>query len=245
MTPADLSATVLHAVRRAVDEHVLRAPVPARVRVERTRPGGRGDYASAVALQLAGPAALTAREVAEILRERVAGAPGIGRVEITGPGFLNFTLDATADAHGALMSRVREQGMRYGHGDALAGDLLQFSHPREVRAAVTAHAVGGLARAQGARVAVTCGAAPDPDWALLGITADAGEPPHAPRTEIRPVPAGATAGELLDRLGPDATRWGLLRPAGHDRAPSAPTSSSRARATRSSWSATPTPASTR
>ncbi len=219
VTPADLSATVLHAVRRAVDEHVLRAPVPARVRVERTRPGGRGDYASAVALQLAGPAALTAREVAEILRERVAGAPGIGRVEITGPGFLNFTLDATADAHGALMSRVREQGMRYGHGDALAGDLLQFSHPREVRAAVTAHAVGGLARAQGARVAVTCGAAPDPDWALLGITADAGEPPHAPRTEIRPVPAGATAGELLDRLGPDATRWGLLRPAGHDRAP--------------------------
>ncbi|MEU9090731.1 ArgS-related anticodon-binding protein NrtL [Streptomyces sp. NPDC048428] len=221
MTPADLSATVLHAVRRAVDEHALRAPVPARVRVERTRPGGRGDYASAVALQLAGPAALTAREVAEILRERVAGAPGIGRVEITGPGFLNFTLDATADAaaHRALMSRVREQGLRYGHGDALAGDLLQFSHPREVRAAVTAHAVSGLTRAQGARVAVTCDEAPDPDWARLGITADAGGPPPAPRAEIRPVPAGATAGELLDRLGPDATRWGLLRPAGHDRAP--------------------------
>ncbi|MER5275493.1 ArgS-related anticodon-binding protein NrtL [Streptomyces sp. NPDC002809] len=221
MTPADLSATVLHAVRRAVDEHALRAPVPARVRVERTRPGGRGDYASAVALQLAGPAALTAREVAEILRERVAGAPGIGRVEITGPGFLNFTLDASADAaaHRALMSRVREEGLRYGHGEALAGELLQFSHPREVRAAVTAHAVGGLARAQGARVAVICDEPPDPDWARLGITADAGEPPHAPRTEIRPVPVGAGGGELLDRLGPDAARWGLLRPAGHDHAP--------------------------
>ncbi|MFD0024169.1 ArgS-related anticodon-binding protein NrtL [Streptomyces sp. NPDC058382] len=220
MTPADLSTTVLHAVRRAVDEDALRAPVPARVRVERTRPGGCGDYASAVALQLAGAAALPAREVAEILRERMAGVPGIGRVEITGPGFLNFTLDAPADAaaHRALLDRVREQGLRYGHGDALAGAPLQFSHAREVRAAVTAHAVRRLVRAQGAPVRISCDEEPDPDWARLGVTVDAHGRPPTPLTEIRPVPAGATAGELLDRLGPDATRWGLLRPAGHDRA---------------------------
>lgn len=218
MTPADLSSTVLHAVRRAVDEDALHAPVPARVRVERTRPGGRGDYASAVALQLAGPAALPAREVAEILRERMAGAPGIGRVEITGPGFLNFTLDAPADAHGALVRQVLDQGLRYGHGDALAGTPLQFSHAREVRAAVTADAVRRLVRSQGAPVRISCDEASDPDWARLGIAVDAHGRPPVPLTEIRPVPAGATAGELLERLGPDATRWGLLRPAGHDRA---------------------------
>ncbi|WNI22440.1 ArgS-related anticodon-binding protein NrtL [Streptomyces sp. ITFR-16] len=221
MTPVDLSTTVLHAVRRAVHENVLRAPVPARVRVERTRPGGRGDYASAVALQLAGPAALTGREVAEILRDRIAGAPGIGRVEITGPGFLNFTLDASADtaAHRALLHDVRERGPRYGHSDALAGHPLQFSHPREVRAAVTADAVRRLVRAQGAPVRISCDEAADPDWARLGVSVDAEGRPPTPLTEIRPVPAGATAGELLDRLGADATRWGLLRPAGHDRAP--------------------------
>lgn len=221
VTPADLSSTVLHAVRRAVDEDALRAPVPARVRVERTRPGGRGDYASAVALQLAGPAALPAREVAEILRMRIAGAPGIGRVEITGPGFLNFTLDAATDAaaHGALVRQVLERGTRYGHGDALAGAPLQFSHAREVRAAVTADAVRRLVRAQGAPVRISCDEAADPDWAGLGITVDAHGRPPVPLTEIRPVPAGAAAGELLARLGPDATRWGLLRPAGHDRAP--------------------------
>ncbi|MFF3173593.1 ArgS-related anticodon-binding protein NrtL [Streptomyces sp. NPDC057900] len=234
MTPADLSSTVLHAVRRAVDEDALRAPVPARVRVERTRPGGRGDYASAVALQLAGPAALPAREVAEILRVRMAGAPGIGRVEITGPGFLNFTLDAATDAaaHSALVHQVLEREARYGHGDALAGVPLRFSHAPEVRAAVTADAVRRLARAQGASVRISCDGACDPDWTRLGITGDAyarpapvppaePAPAHSPAspTEIRPVPAGAAAGELLARLGPDATRWGLLRPAGHDRAP--------------------------
>ncbi|MFE7142080.1 ArgS-related anticodon-binding protein NrtL [Streptomyces sp. NPDC057644] len=222
MTPADLSRTVLHAVRRAVDEDALRAPVPARVRVERTRPGGSGDYACAVALQLAGPAALPALEVARILRERVAAEPGVGRVEITGPGFLSFTLDAPGESDRAVLAAVRRQGFAYGHGDALRDEVLPFHHAREVRAAVTAQAVRRLLTAQGARVRITCAEAPDPDWARLGVTVDAHgtplEAPLVPLTEIRPVPAGATAGELLERLGPDAARWGLLRAAGHDRA---------------------------
>jgi arginyl-tRNA synthetase len=43
-------------------------------------------------------------------------------------------------------------------------------------------------------------------------------PPRAPRTlTVRPVPARPhTAADLLRRLGPDATRWALLRPAAHD-----------------------------
>ncbi|MFD8728816.1 MULTISPECIES: ArgS-related anticodon-binding protein NrtL [Streptomyces] len=259
MTPADLSRTVLHAVRRAVDESALHAPVPARVRVERTRPGGSGDYACAVALQLAGPAGLPALEVARILRERVAAEPGIGRVEITGPGFLSFTVDTPADSDRAVLDAVREQGVAYGHGDALRGEEILLAHAPEVRAAVTADAVRRLLAAQGARVQVGCeeageadtdawrrlGVAPDADWAAPdaygaapdahGAAADAyraaadayGAAPDAYRAAapdplggtVRPVPAGATAAELLERLGADAARWGLLRPAAHDRAP--------------------------
>ncbi|THA33580.1 arginine--tRNA ligase [Streptomyces sp. A1277] len=250
MTPVDLSTTVLHAVRRAVGEDALRAPVPARVRVERTRPGGRGDYASAVALQLAGPAALPAREVAEILRDRLTGAPGIAGVEITGPGFLNFTLDASAGAaaHRDIVRRVREEGERYGYGDDLAGQRLGVVHAREVRAAVTADAVRRLLTAQGAVVRLSCEGEPDADWARLGVATDAyGKPPAGPGADrpasgvaaygraadgpdapgtplvpVRPVPAGDTAATLLTRLGPDAARWGLLRPAGHDHAPLGP-----------------------
>ncbi|MEW1610875.1 MULTISPECIES: ArgS-related anticodon-binding protein NrtL [unclassified Streptomyces] len=219
MTPADLSRTVLRAVRRAVDENALRAPVPARVRVERSRPGGSGDYACAVALQLAGDAGLPALEVARILRERVAAEPGIGRVEITGPGFLSLTLDAPCDNDRAVLDAVREQGSAYGHGGALRDELLRFHHAREVRAAVTADAVRRLLISQGARVRVSCEEASDSDWSRLGVTVDAHGTPPVPLTSIRPVPAGATAAELLERLGADAARWGLLRPASHDRAP--------------------------
>ncbi|MFJ4823946.1 ArgS-related anticodon-binding protein NrtL [Streptomyces bacillaris] len=223
MTPADLSRTVLHAVRRAVDEDVLRAPVPARVRVERTRPGGSGDYACAVALQLAGEAGLPALEVARILRERVAAEPGIGRVEVTGPGFLSFTLDAPADRDRAVLDAVRERGLAYGHGVAFRGEALRLHHAREVRAAVTADAVRRLLAAQGARVRVGCEeagaeAGAEDAWARLGVRPDAYGPGAPEDAVIRPVPAGVTGAELLERLGPDAARWGLLRPAAHDRA---------------------------
>ncbi|MFD6421402.1 ArgS-related anticodon-binding protein NrtL [Streptomyces sp. NPDC060198] len=228
MTPADLSRTVLHAVRRAVDEDALRVAVPARVRVERTRPGGSGDYACAVALQLARPAALPAHEVARILKDRIAAEPGIGRVEITGPGFLNLTLDASADgaARVALVREVASRGTEYGHGTALRGEAPLLTYAAEVRAAVTADAVAALLRSQGAAPRTATAGPADSAWSGLGVTpgaasAPAGDGPSAEAGEatvIRPVPAGVPAADLLVRLGPDAARWGLLRAAGHDRA---------------------------
>ncbi|MFB7912868.1 ArgS-related anticodon-binding protein NrtL [Streptomyces sp. NPDC056061] len=195
MTPADLSRAVLHAVRRAVDEDALRAPVPARVRVERTRPGGRGDYACAVALQLARPAALPARDVAEILRERVPGMPGVGAVEVTGPGFLNFTLLDGDDRLDALVGAVREHGAAYGHGDAASGTAVSFAVVEEPRALVVTETVERLLAAQGAAV---------------GARTEGGEALH-----VVPVPTDDR--DLFERLGNDAARWALLRPAPHDR----------------------------
>ncbi|MEU9759702.1 ArgS-related anticodon-binding protein NrtL [Streptomyces sp. NPDC001834] len=195
MTPADLSRAVLHAVRRAVDENALRAPVPARVRVERTRPGGRGDYACAVALQLARPAALPARDVAEIIRERVRGVPGIGTVEVTGPGFLNFSLPGGADRLGALVRDIGTGGSEYGYGHALAGTTVSFAPVEEARARVVTEVVERLLRAQGATV---------------GARAAGGEALH-----VMPVPAADR--DLFARLGNDAARWALLRAAPHDR----------------------------
>ncbi|MEU3220798.1 ArgS-related anticodon-binding protein NrtL [Streptomyces sp. NPDC006971] len=195
MTPADLSRAVLHAVRRAVDEDALRAPVPARVRVERTRPGGRGDYACAVALQLARPAALPARDVAEIIRERVRGVPGIGMVEVTGPGFLNFSLLDGAHRIGALVRDIARSGQEYGHGHALAGTTVSFAPVEEARALVVTEVVERLLRAQGATV---------------GARAAGGEALH-----VMPVPAADR--DLFARLGDDAARWALLRAAPHDR----------------------------
>ncbi|MET7619998.1 ArgS-related anticodon-binding protein NrtL [Streptomyces sp. NPDC005408] len=188
MTPAELSRTVLHAVCRAVEDGVLHAPVPESVSVERPRPGGSGDYATNVALRLAGPAGLPPREVAEILRPRVDGAPGIRRVEITGPGFLNITLREGAQQE--LVRHVLEQGRLYGHGDSLAGTSVRLRPAEELRSRIWAQTVRKILRTQGADV-------------------QSGTP-----EDLHVVPAQAQ--DLVERLGPDAARWALLRPAAHD-----------------------------
>ncbi|MBF6045942.1 hypothetical protein GO001_11995 [Streptomyces sp. NRRL B-1677] len=93
MTPADLSRTVLHTVQCAVEADELPAAVPTRVTVRVPPRPGCGDFATNVALRVAQETGRPAREVAEVLRKRLAAEPGIARVEIAGPGFLNITLD--------------------------------------------------------------------------------------------------------------------------------------------------------
>ncbi len=108
VTPVELSRTVLCAVRRAVDAGELSVAVPARAVVAAPGPGGSGDYATNIALQLARPAGRTPRYVAEVLREQISAAPGVRGVEITGPGFLNISLDSAAPA--ALVREIRSPG---------------------------------------------------------------------------------------------------------------------------------------
>ncbi|MBB4891305.1 arginyl-tRNA synthetase [Streptomyces olivoverticillatus] len=96
MTPADLTRTVLHTVRCAVEADELRAAVPTRVTVRVPPRPGCGDYATNVALRLAKDTGRPAREIAEVLRRRLAREPGIARVEIAEPGFLNITLQGSS-----------------------------------------------------------------------------------------------------------------------------------------------------
>ncbi|WP_344960391.1 ArgS-related anticodon-binding protein NrtL [Streptomyces thioluteus] len=126
MTPADLSRTVLHAVRRAVEADELRAAVPATAGVRVPPRPGCGDYATGIALRLAKDSGRPARDVAEVLRRRLAREPGIARVEIAGPGFLNITLDGPH--HGrlvreALASRAQSEPLPLRPPDALVRRL--------------------------------------------------------------------------------------------------------------------------
>ncbi|MEU1666869.1 ArgS-related anticodon-binding protein NrtL [Streptomyces sparsogenes] len=161
MTPAQLSRTVLQTVRRAVEADELRVAVlPERVKVQTPPRAGCGDYATNVALQLArgldggGPAA--ALRVAEVLRRRLVGEPGIAGVEIAGPGFLNITVEA--GGHAQLVRDVLERGEAYGRSDALAGaPTVRLVPGRDVRAAVVGAAVVRLVAFCGGEALVVSG----------------------------------------------------------------------------------------
>jgi len=215
VTPVELSRTVLRAVRRAVDDGVLDVVVPGRTDVMPPGPGGCGDYATNVALQLARPAGQPPLRVAEILRQRLAQSDGIGDVVVTGPGFLNISLRGSGDD---LVREILRLGLRYGHADRPTGQLVQLHAPHEVRAVVVMDAVARILRSQGALVRTSCVARPEPAWTdVLGVEVDAYGTSEAPApldVNVRPVPVGPAG---LTRLGRDAARWALLHPAPHDR----------------------------
>ncbi|MER6422088.1 ArgS-related anticodon-binding protein NrtL [Streptomyces sp. NPDC001137] len=191
MTPVELSRTVLRAVRRAVDEGELSVAVPQRAVVVPPGPGGCGDYATNIALQLARPAGQPPRRVAEILRQHLARTDGVADVVVTGPGFLNISLREAAASAAALTREILRDGTAYGHTDALAGQVVELRIAYDVRAEVVADALVRIVGSQGGRVEVD----------------------HREPVNLRPVPAPDDPA----LLGPDAARWALLHPAAHDR----------------------------
>nr|WP_202511022.1 DALR anticodon-binding domain-containing protein [Streptomyces sp. SID5643] len=216
----------MHAVRRAVDEGELSVTVPERAVVAPPGPGGCGDYATNVALQLARAAGRPPRDVAEILRARLLGEQRFTDVVVTGPGFLNLSLRGTASA--GLVEEILRRGGQYGHAaTGCSGAAVRLRCPAEVRAVVVADAVARVLRSQGDVVRVECEGRPAAEWeSVLGAdvttrgpgSADRGVPTRAPGSAdrgvtVRPVPA---PGDPLS-LGRDAGRWALLHPAAHDR----------------------------
>ncbi|MEU9312874.1 ArgS-related anticodon-binding protein NrtL [Streptomyces sp. NPDC048256] len=221
MTPVELSRTVLRAVRRAVDDGELRVVVPPQAVVTVPGPGGCGDYATNIALQLARPAGQPPQRVAEVLRPYLLGAAGVSDVVVTGPGFLNISLQAAQGSDALVSEILRSQGrsgVRYGYVDRPTGQVVQLHAPHEVRAVVVMDVVAHVLRSQGALVRTSCAARPEREWTeVLGVEVDAYGTPDAPaplEVNVRPVPA-APADPVS--LGRDAGRWALLHPAAHDR----------------------------
>ena len=80
--------------------------------IERTRDASHGDFASNIAMRLAKPAGKNPRELAAMLVEQIGRSDQIDKVDIAGPGFINFHLSAAA-FHAEILS-ILSTGTDYG-----------------------------------------------------------------------------------------------------------------------------------
>ena len=87
---------IQHALTRLADEGVLPQGLSPAIQIENTKDKSHGDFASNIALMLAKPAGLKPRELAERLIAALPTDERISRVEIAGPGFLNFHQNTAA-----------------------------------------------------------------------------------------------------------------------------------------------------
>jgi len=87
--------------------------------VERTRDATHGDFATNAAMQLAKAAKRRPRDLAEAIVQALPPSGLVARVEIAGPGFINFFV-APPGYHREL-ERLLDQGAAYGRGNYGAG----------------------------------------------------------------------------------------------------------------------------
>jgi len=99
---------------------------PAVIEIERTRDAAHGDFACNLAMRLSKAAKRNPRELANALIAALPANHVLSKVEVAGPGFINFHLSPTAYAQ--ELDTVLTQGAAYGRRAASSGDrvLLEF-----------------------------------------------------------------------------------------------------------------------
>lgn len=124
VTPEELKSAIAAALDTVNASTGREIAAPAALVVERPKNRAHGDWSTNIALQLAKPAGMPPRELAELLAEALRSNAGIDAVDVAGPGFLNITLSAAAA--GALARDIVEAGRDYGRSDALAGRVINM-----------------------------------------------------------------------------------------------------------------------
>lgn len=107
------------AVTVLINERVLTPDALDRISLERARDRSHGDFASNIALVVAKQANKNPREIAQLIVEQFPDIPQVEKLEIAGPGFINFTL--AKDVHSKVIGVIKSAGDEYGLSDLGAG----------------------------------------------------------------------------------------------------------------------------
>lgn len=122
------------------------------VEVEAPRDPAHGDLATNAAMVLAKPARMKPRDIAELLKVKLAADPDIAKVEIAGPGFLNMTL--VPRVWQRVVTAILAEGKAFGGGGTGSGETVNIEyvsanptgpmHIGHCRGAVFGDALGNL-----------------------------------------------------------------------------------------------------
>jgi arginyl-tRNA synthetase len=99
------------------------AELSVNIQVTPARDASQGDYASNIALTLAKPAGMAPRALAELIVGRLPDVEAIEKIEVAGPGFINFFV-ASSTSH-SVIRRILEQGEDFGRSELGQGSKIQ------------------------------------------------------------------------------------------------------------------------
>ena len=161
MTPEELSKTIKKSLESLISAKKIAVKDIPEIKIERPKNKDHGDYASNIALMVAKPAGVNPREVAQLLVDELSKNPAFKKVEIAGPGFLNFTLESAS--LGEVVRTIIKEANKYGHTNTLQGQNINVEfisanptgplHLGHTRWAAVGDALARVLVASGAKVA--------------------------------------------------------------------------------------------
>ncbi|MGZ8172721.1 MULTISPECIES: arginine--tRNA ligase [Methylobacter] len=114
---------ILQAVETLKSNGVLAQEITPNITIDRTRDPQHGDFASNLALMLAKQVNTNPRQLAEKLIAALPQDTAIVKVELAGPGFINFFIDPTAQYQ--VIKQIHDQGPKFGLSNVGAGKKVQ------------------------------------------------------------------------------------------------------------------------
>ena len=118
-----IEALILQAVETLKNQGVLSQEITPRINIERARDPQHGDFASNLALTLAKPAKSNPRQLAEQIMAALPQHEAITKVELAGPGFINFFVNANAQYQ--IIKQIHDEGRSFGLSAIGAGQKVQ------------------------------------------------------------------------------------------------------------------------
>ncbi len=118
-----IEALILQAVETLKTSGVLDINTLPSVTIERCRDAQHGDFATNLALLLAKPAKTNPRQLAEKILAALPAHDAVTKVEIAGPGFINFFINPNMQY--AIIPTIHELGRDFGLSTLGAGKKVQ------------------------------------------------------------------------------------------------------------------------
>lgn len=153
-----------HIIETTLTQLIAQNSLPAltlpEIQIDRTKDKSHGDFACNVAMMLARSAKMNPRQIATLLVDALPETDFITKVDIAGPGFINFTL--SADSAQQVVKTILAEGEQFGQSDLGAGQSVQVEfvsanptgplHVGHGRGAAYGSAVSSLLKAAGFKV---------------------------------------------------------------------------------------------
>lgn len=153
-----LKELIESALASLISQQSLPADVSsADVQLERTKDRSHGDFASNIAMVLAKPAKMNPRQIATLIVDALPQHEMIEKVEIAGPGFINFSLSASSRQQvvADVLKKAGQFGLsNYGNGQKVQVEFVSANptgplHVGHGRGAAYGSVVSSLLKAVG------------------------------------------------------------------------------------------------